>query len=219
MPRTSRSFQPGVAYHLIARFVASEWFIRNDSDRWQYLRLFGRALVRSDWRCVAFAVMSNHIHLAMVAGHQALASWIGAVHGPFAEWINARQRRIGSVFVRGPNAFAVRNDGIAKLVSYIHQNPVRARVVARASDSTWTSYDAYLRPETAPPFVDVESGFRLMGTRDLAALDRARVTRAEVEAIRLVPKKRGGRPRLVDWRLNAIDVAAPTTASAAEFHW
>ena len=63
MPRKPRSNQPGVVYHLISRFVEREWFIKEEEEREYYVRLLGRALSESDWRCLAYAVMSNHIHL------------------------------------------------------------------------------------------------------------------------------------------------------------
>ena len=199
MSRRSRSIQPGVLYHLIARFVASEWFIRTDVERRQYLELFGRAVIKSDWRCLAFAIMSNHVHLAMIAGTDSLASWISEAHSPFAEWINRQHRRIGAVFVRGPKAIAVRGDGVARLVGYIHRNPVRAGIVARAGDSAWTSHREYLRPERAPAWLDVHLGLELMGFADPDALDTwidaTPIERSELDAIRLEPLKRGGRPR------------------------
>src|SRR5882762_8704116 len=107
MPRRPRQNSPGRVYHLISRFVDRDWFIATESERRVYLELLGRALQTSDWRCLAFAIMSNHIHLAMVAGLQALDRWIRRVHSPFAEWLNQRYDRIGSVFVRGPNDHVV----------------------------------------------------------------------------------------------------------------
>ncbi|MEJ7603015.1 MAG: hypothetical protein WKG01_34325, partial [Kofleriaceae bacterium] len=109
--------------------------MESEVERARYLWLLGRALERSDWRCFAYAVMSNHVHLALQAGSQPLAGWLRQAHVPFAMWLNERRERIGPVFVRGPRLRAVRPEGAARLVSYIHNNPVRARVVTRASDS------------------------------------------------------------------------------------
>ena len=199
MPRRPRSFQAGVVYHLISRFVASEWFIKTESDRKTYLHLLGRALADSDWRCFAFAVMSNHVHLAVIAGMSPLSSWICDVHGPFAEWINERHARIGSVFVRGPAAIAIQHERAERLVGYIHRNPVRAGVVQHASDSAWTSHRAYLAPGIAPSWLDVDSGLALTRFAEGAALDRwiesTEVTRADVDEVRVEPVDRGGRPR------------------------
>lgn len=199
MPRRARIIYPGVVYHLISRFVASEWFIKTDLERRTYLQLLGRGLERTDWRCFAFAIMSNHIHLAIVAGRARLASWLGEAHGIFAEWINERHERIGSVFVRGPTAIAIRNDSVNRLVAYIHRNPVRAGVVPRAIESSWTSHRAYLQPELAPSWLDVGKGLELMRFADGAEMDvwieSTSLTHKQMDDARLQPVNRGGRPR------------------------
>lgn len=159
-PRHRRHCAPGVAYHLISRFVAREFFIASEHERHEYLALLGAALARTTWRCLAFAVMSNHIHLAVIAGADPLAGWLRLVHSPFAELGNQTRGRIGAMFVRGPKTILVPDDGIARLVAYIHNNPVRAGVVDRARDSTWTSHRAYVGIDPSPPWLDVDEALR-----------------------------------------------------------
>src|SRR5438067_2099143 len=105
MPRKRRVIVAGSVYHLISRFVDRDWFIRSELERDYYLQLLGPALETTDWRCLSYAIMSNHVHLAMVAGRDTLASWIRRVHSPFADWMNRSHERIGSIFVRGPKDF------------------------------------------------------------------------------------------------------------------
>ena len=190
MPRPLRVIEPQRVYHLISRFVGREWFVESDEDRRRYLRLLGSALVACDWRCLAYAVMSNHVHLAVVAGADPLAEWIGAVHSPFAEWINKRRERIGAVFVRGPRSIAVRPSGVASLLGYIHRNPVRARVADQAAACDWTSHAVYAGLAARPRWLDVESGLALAGFRDhrkfaawveATAIDRAAVDAEDVQ--------------------------------------
>src|SRR5262245_19821839 len=107
MPRPIRHNVPGTVYHLISRFVDREWFVETPEERATYLRLLARAIQISDWLCLAYAVMSNHIHLAMLAGEQPLGPIIRQVHSPFADWMNRRHDRIGSMFVRGPKDYRV----------------------------------------------------------------------------------------------------------------
>jgi REP element-mobilizing transposase RayT len=203
MPRARRVTQSQNVYHLISRFVASEWFIRGNEERRQYLRLLGLGLKASDWRCLSYAVMSNHIHLGMLAGTQPLADWIRGVHTPFAEWINERHDRIGAVFVRGPKDFRVRPDGVAKVIGYIHRNPVRAGVVSDPRDSDWTSHAAYLGLAERPAWLDTAKGLELAGFRDpekldewirATAIDRAAAKAALVLSRRGRPRKMGSDP-------------------------
>ncbi len=191
MPRPLRITQPNTVYHLISRFVAREWFMNSEWHRRMYLRLLQRGLGFTDWRCFGYALMSSHIHLALRSGEMPLADWLREVHTPFAECINEERRRIGAVFARGPNLHEVREDGVARLISYIHRNPVRAGVVRGPSDSDWTSHRAYVGSAAAPPWLDVELGARLAGYRDpkeLAAwIDSVDVNRDDLEAVTVRP--------------------------------
>jgi putative transposase len=171
VPREKRNIRPGVLYHSISRFVASEWFIKTDCDRKKYLDLVGSSLKRSDWSCLGYGVMSNHVHLALIAGESPLKSWLRDPHSEFAEWINDRYKRIGAVFVRGPQLRGVTDDGAASLIAYIHRNPVRAGVVRTAARSTWTSHRAYMSFDEAPSWLDTRRGLELMGFPDGALMD------------------------------------------------
>jgi putative transposase len=163
MPRKPRDTEPGTVYHLISRFVDREWFITDDEERSCYLHLLGNALVETDWRSLGYAVMSNHFHHALVAGTDALDEWVRRVHSPFADWLNRRHDRIGTIFVRGPKQLAVDHHGVGQLLAYIHNNPVRAGVVSDASLSDWTSHRAYVGLDPVPGWLCVDEGLALAG--------------------------------------------------------
>jgi putative transposase len=198
MPRKPRVIIPGTVYHLIARFVASEWFIRSKLERGWYLQLLGAALRVSDWRCFSYAIMSNHVHLGVLAGAASLASLLREAHAEFAERINA-QTRVGAVFVRGPRSLAVHPDGVATLIGYIHQNPVRAGVVSHPSDSDWTSHAAYAGLVEPPPWLDIELGLERARMPSGLALDRwvraTRLEREDMDRALVSPPRHAGRPR------------------------
>lgn len=171
MPRAPRCLVPGATYHLISRFVDREWFINQEEERDYYLRLLGRAIERSDWRLMAYAVMSNHIHLAAVVGQHKLDTWIRGVHSPFADTMNRTYGRIGGMFVRGPKAKFVEAEAVGSLIAYIHNNPVRAGLCDSAAGSRWTSHRAYVGASTRPAWLDVEEGMRRAGFADRRAFD------------------------------------------------
>jgi REP element-mobilizing transposase RayT len=163
MPRSARYNVAGSTYHAIFRFNEGRYFLDGHEARITYLRMLGAALAQSDWLCLAFALMSNHIHLAMIAGHMPMSSWTKPTHSPFATWVNKRNKRIGHVFAeRGKDYGALaRKEG--QLIAYIHNNPVRAGVVDRAIESDWTSHRAYMGLVFAPSWLNVELGLRRSG--------------------------------------------------------
>jgi hypothetical protein len=160
MARIARLTTPGALHHVISRFVDRDWLVSSDHERAFYLGLLGRALQTSDWRCLAYCLMSNHIHLAMVAGRQELQSWAKKVNSPFAIWLNDQRGRLGPVYADRPSTYRVPGGREPELLAYIHNNPVRARVVATARDSTWSSHRAYLGLEARPPWLHVGEGLQ-----------------------------------------------------------
>lgn len=163
MAREPRRIEPNVVYHIISRFIGGEYFINNQPERSFYLELQGRALRKTDWRLLGYAIMSNHIHLVARAGRRPLDAWLRPVHSPFADMLNDAHQRIGPVFVRGPKAFPVVPQRVGHLLAYVHNNPVRASVVDTAVQSAWTSHRAYVGRADVPSWLDVELGLTLAG--------------------------------------------------------
>ena len=197
MARPPRFNRPGTVYHHISRLVDRGWFIADSNDRTLYVKLLGRAISKSDWKCLAYAVMSNHIHLCTVAGKQRLESWIRRAHSPFARWMNTRHGGLGSKFVRGPSDYAVPPERVARVIAYIHNNPVRAAVVAHPGASSWTSHQAYVGIVPAPPWLDVAEGLRRAGFADATAFDRfvaANPDDPDIEELLARDFKRDGSP-------------------------
>ncbi len=210
MPRPLRSFEPRAIYHVIPRFVGGEWFIRSSTERELYLKLLGEGLVGSSWRCLAYAVMSSHIHLAMEAGNGKLAEWLREPHAQFAEWINQRDNRHGAVFVRGPNSPRVSPDGVARLIGYVHRNPVRAGLVDDPRDTDWTSHRAYLGQVAAPWWLDIDRGLELAGFASPTAMHtwihETDIDRRQLRDALFSKPRRAGRP---GWLVPELPAAPP----------
>ena len=153
-----RSTVPGLVHHVIAQFVDRRFLINDDTARERYLALLGRAMTTSDWRCLAYAIMSSHLHLAMIAGESPPERWMRRVHPPFSRWLNEHQHGLGHVWAERCDMWAVAPGREAPLIAYLHNNPVRAGVVEHARDSTWTSHRAYVGLATVPRWLHVDEG-------------------------------------------------------------
>jgi len=210
--RLARRTLPGALHHVICRFVDGRWYLRDDEERATYLRMLGAALSRTDWRCVAYCLMSSHIHLAMVAGRKPLSSWARRANSPFARFLNARHERFGSVFADRPDTWVIRPELEPRLLAYIHNNPVRAGVVPDAKASSWSSHRAYLGLVVGPDWLDIEDGLRRARVRDPASF--AQLVRSEVDARfeypDLEPVQREVRTR------GALELGTPTIGDSSE---
>jgi hypothetical protein len=157
-----RLIEPLSLQHCISRIVDRKDRI-HDRARKDYLSFVGHALRRSDWIVLGYAIMSNHVHWAMLAGEAPLDVFFHSLHGRFARGLNRDEHRLGPVFAARPRNLVVAEEGAGHLIAYIHNNPVRAGVVPDASLSDWTSQNAYLGTVAPPPWLHVERGLEVAG--------------------------------------------------------
>jgi hypothetical protein len=161
--RKARSKAPGEVHHVISRFIENRYFLETDEQRARYLQLFSKAMKQTDWLCISYALMSSHLHHAFVAGNRAAESWSRRVNSPFANWYNKVHERTGALFGGRASMWIARVQNVGAVVAYIHNNPVRAGVVKRASQSTWTSHRAYIGAAAPPSWLHVTRGLELCG--------------------------------------------------------
>jgi hypothetical protein len=135
-----------------------------------------------------------------------MASWTKSTNAPFARWLNKRLDRIGPIFADRADEWVMAPHNEGDVIAYIHNNPVRAGVVKRASASTWTSHQAYLGLVARPAWLHVDEGLARAGFSDQAGFDRwvrssvgDRWDHAKVAEIRREAR-----------RVGSIEVATPT---------
>jgi hypothetical protein len=207
--RVARLTTPGAVHHIIARFVDRRWLLQHPDERTRYLSLLGRALTYSDWICLAYALMSNHIHLAMLAGRCPAESWLRRTHPPFASWMKARHDGLGVLFAGRPKTIAVYGeDKVRDLLAYIHNNPVRAGVVEHADESEWTSHRAYVARAAPPPWLSVERGLQLSGVSDAGTFHKIVLASETIERAEETDRILAATARKAH-RRGAVEVATP----------
>lgn len=97
-----------------------------------------------------------------------------------ARWLNRRHRGLCAVFADRPYAELLAASRAPHVVAYVHNNPVRARLVTWAGDTSWSSHRAYLGLEPrshVPPLLAAVGGWRLppIGRGQVFEIARARV--------------------------------------------
>jgi hypothetical protein len=195
MPRIARKHAPSVVTHVITRFVNGTYVMDDlPGARHEYLRRLNLAMRRTDWRLLWYCLMSNHVHLAALSGEDPLERWVRPLNGAFAAWVNWRGRAAqrgtrGPVIADRPSSIMVPDSRAGYLAAYIHNNPVRAGLVARAIDSDWSSHRVLATTRgalTAPPCLDASRALSLCGY-DTASTGRAAFD-AWVDACRREPR-------------------------------
>ena len=158
MPRYARIHVPTGLFHIISRFQDRQFYLDIDGAREKYLELLGKALDTHDCRLIAYCLMSSHVHLVAQLGHESIGKLTKQVHSPFATWVNQRRKGIGVVMADRPKSVLVHTETYGmEFIRYVHNNPVRAGIVERASDSAWSSHRAYMGLSEKPSWLGVEA--------------------------------------------------------------
>jgi putative transposase len=166
MPRKPREEVPGGIHHVFARGNNRQLLYWDDEDRVLYLTLLCRVVRWRRWRCLAYCLMSNHLHLLVETPEPNLGDGMHTLHSGYALLYNRRHRRCGHVFDGRFGSNVVRDDEqLWTVTRYIQRNPVEAGLCAVASEWKWSSHGGML-DGTAPQWLDrtrLLSFFETMG--------------------------------------------------------
>jgi len=145
MARLARVIVPDTPYHVTQRGNGGRRTFYSDADYAAYRDLLGSAAREAKVAVWAWALMPNHVHLILrPEDEDGLSRVLARVHRAYAGRIHARQRRTGHFWQGRFGAVAMDEDHLAAAYRYVVQNPVRAKLVARAQDWPWSSARALL---------------------------------------------------------------------------
>lgn len=144
MPRRPREYLPGFAYHICQRgnnrapcFIESENYSH-------YLDLWRTVSKRHGLSVHSYCLMTNHIHfLVTPASKTGLSDTMREVGSRYAQYINRRYERTGTLWEGRHRSSLVQAERyFLTCMRYIEMNPVRASMVNRPDEYTWSSYGA-----------------------------------------------------------------------------
>jgi REP-associated tyrosine transposase len=162
--RKPRQEVAGGTFHVYARGNDRRPIFVDDDDYRRYLKILGAAVWRFRWRCLAYCLMPNHVHLMVETPQANLGRGMHMLHGEYAQQFNRRHGRVGHLFQeRFGSSLVATNARFFDLVAYIALNPVVARLCSRPADWMWSSHadtvgNQHLR------WLDVERLFSRLGS-------------------------------------------------------
>ena len=174
VPRKPREDVAGAVHHVYARGNGKQRIFFAAGDRAMYLSMLARTVARTRWRCLAYCLLDNHVHLLVETPHANLADGMQRLHSAYAQWLNQRTGRCGHVFQGRYGAKRITTDAqLWVTVRYIAQNPVDAGLVSAADAWIWGSHRAVVEA-TEPSWLDVRRLLELFGGAGGAPLRRYR---------------------------------------------
>jgi REP element-mobilizing transposase RayT len=174
----------GGVFHVTMRGNARATIFHHDHDYDVFLRMLRTTVETFEWLLHSWCVLPNHFHRLVETPHTNLGRGMLVLNGSYARRYNAKFDRVGHVFQTPYRSKLVATDEhFTEAVRYIANNPVRAKLCARAADWSWGSYRATSGLEPKPPFLTTERIVAVFGSAaDLAAFVDAKAMSLNVVA-------------------------------------
>ena len=144
MARQPRIDVAGMAQHLIQRGVDRTVCFAADEDRRFYLSALQKVANEHDCQIHAYVLMNNHVHMLVTGGQPGcISTMMQALGRRYVQYFNSRYHRTGTLWEgRFKSSLVDSENYLLCCYRYIELNPVRAHMVPRAQDYSWSSVHA-----------------------------------------------------------------------------
>lgn len=144
MPRQARDKSKTGIYHIMLRGINKQEIFHDDGDRVKFINILKRNKRQSQIKVFGWCLMENHIHLLLGEGKEDISISMKRIGIGFAWYFNCKYQRTGHLFQDRYRSEKVETDEyLLTVIRYIHQNPVKARLVRSPKDWQWSSCGEY----------------------------------------------------------------------------
>ena len=181
MPRKARHITSTGIYHVMMRGINHQVIFEDEEDNRFFLDcLFRMGFINDDdgtpiaQGCTyyAYCLMGNHFHLLIRERKETIAQTIKRIADAYVYYYNRKYQRSGHLFKERFRSEPVDDmDYFTTLLCYIHQNPVKAGIVASVKDyaySSWHEYSGEVFPQAQ--ICHVEAVLRRLPFEELSEL-------------------------------------------------
>jgi len=165
MPRKPRILSSTGIYHIILRSVNQHIIFEEDSDYLKFLYFSSDCQKKYEVEIYAYCLMDNHVHMLIYSPPEILSTFFNSLETKFVRWYNNKYSRSGHLFQDRFHSTAIENDAaFLSVLTYIHNNPVKAQICPYPSEYRWSSFNAYYGQKN--PLVCPSYAYDVAGTKD-----------------------------------------------------
>jgi putative transposase len=151
MARLARVVIPNIPHLVTQRGNGGAKSFFSDDDYEFYLKLLAEACTANRVRCLAYVLMPNHLHLILQPRDaEGLSKAMSSVHRAYAGHINTRRKKTGHFWQGRFGCVAMDSENAVNALRYVLHNPVRAKLVKKPEQWSWSSAKAYLKNSKDP---------------------------------------------------------------------
>jgi len=168
MPRPLRLQFSAAIYHVINRGNYGHPIFASEGARAAFLKALDEAVMEFGWILHAFVLLNNHFHLALETPRANLTQGMHWLQSTFATRFNRYRGERGHLFQgRFQGLLVEPGPALARVVNYVHLNPVRAGLVtvAELPDYHWSSLPQFIG-SNRPGYLSCREWLRELGLAD-----------------------------------------------------
>ncbi|SHN79776.1 transposase [Desulfitobacterium chlororespirans] len=168
MPRRPRKQSSTGIYHVIMRGINRQNIFDDKEDRRKFIEKLVYYKTVCGYKIYAYCLMDNHIHVLIQELNEPLSISIKRISSSYVMWFNKKYERCGHLFQERFRSEVVETDRyFLTVLRYIHQNPVRAKIVEDVAKYPWSSYHEFFLTDSK---VDREYVLKIFGDISADAL-------------------------------------------------
>ena len=148
IPRRSRKNLNASFFHVIVQGHKKEYIFEKERYIYQYIKLLKKYIKETNIKIVAYCIMNNHAHfLLRVENVQELSKFMHKINTLYARYYNYMlEDRVGYVYRdRFLSEPITSQRYLVECIKYIHNNPVKAKIVNHCSQYKFSSYNFFCK--------------------------------------------------------------------------
>ncbi len=141
MPRKPRIFIEGGIYHVYCRASRGEAVFADETEATAFVDNLRKVKVRDGLVIFAWALMSNHYHIAFRTTEVPLWRSMASIQGLTTKGFNRRHQVYGPLWQGRYKAKIIQDESsLLQLIAYVHLNPVTAGLVEDPAAFEWSGH-------------------------------------------------------------------------------
>ncbi len=126
--------------------VNKEYIFKDEAYIREYLRIVGQNLKEYNIEVMAYCIMNNHAHFLIYTDDiQELGKFMHKTNLLFAKKYNKEKERVGVLFRNRYRTEPIYDERyLLNCIKYIHDNPVKAKMVDKCEDYPFSSYRDFM---------------------------------------------------------------------------
>jgi len=155
MSRQNRKLSSSHIYHIMLRGNSGRNIFLDDEDRQRFLYTLANKKKDNEFILYAYCLMDNHLHLALKENKDNISRIMKRINTAYVIYFNKKYQQSGHLFQDRFKSEVIENEPyLLEVIRYIHNNPLKARLVKLPEDYKWSSYSDYLNNQTKMVLVE-----------------------------------------------------------------